>query len=298
MKGKMPGPPLQDVLCELVDSLVSDDWCRLSTEDGSRHYYEIGFEAAEAGRKRNADFRILEWPAREPISPLAEWYSRSQVAGKHPDYVQQARRRLESLGVPPSVIDGFVQAEFDFTGWRWNDSATPEQRLEALHFFMQALNIPTQIGPTAEMDHGEQNEVEVGRQKWFLRELAAKFRRLVNEISAHDPLDFHDPQLEEASRCFLYGFYRATIVLSAEAVDECLKEATGKRDGSYRDRVKTAFLKCKLGEDYKLLAEPTETLFDKRNRVVHHKWNPTEDEAGQILGMAKKVVDHLKAGLC
>ena len=135
VKGRMPGPPLHDVLSDLVDRLVSDDWCRFSTEDGSRHYYEIGFEAAEAGRTGDADFRILEWPAPEPISPLVEWYSRSQVAGKHPAYVLQARRRLEALGVPPTAIDGLEQGEFDFTGWRWNASATREQRYEALHFY-------------------------------------------------------------------------------------------------------------------------------------------------------------------
>ena len=294
MEVRMPGPPLADVFSELVDRLVSDDWCRFSTGDGSRHYYEIGFEAAQAGRAGNADFQVLEWPVPNPISPLAEWYSRSQVASKHPDYVQQARRRLESLGVPSAAIDAVEQGGFDFNGWRWNDSATRDQRYEALHFFLQALIIYRQKVSTAEIDHGEQNEVEAGRQKFFLREVAAKFRRLLNEIWAHDPLDFHHPQLEEASRCFLYGFYRATIVLGAEAVDECLKEATDKRDGSYRDRVKTAFWKGKLGEDYKLLGEPTETLFDKRHQVVHNNWNPTEDEAGQILGMAKRVVDHLK----
>jgi hypothetical protein len=297
MEGRMPGPPLCDVICELVDRLVSDDWCRFSTEDGSRHYYEIGFEAAEAGRSGNGDFRILEWPAPEPISPLAEWYSRSQVAGKHPDYVQQARRRLESLGVPPAVIDGFVQAEFDFTGWRWNDSATPEQRLEALHFFMQALSIPPQKGPTAEVDHGELNEVEVGRQKWYLKELATKFRRLVSECSAHDPLDFHDPQLEEASRCFLYGFYRATIVLSAAAVEKYLKEATGKKSGTYPALVDFALWSGKLGANEEFLAGPTKALFEKRNHVVHDNWNPPEHEAGEILGVARKVVDHLKASL-
>jgi hypothetical protein len=294
---RMSQHSLANVLSELVDRLVADDWCRFSTGDGSRHYYEIGFEAAHAGRTGDADFRVLEWPAPNPISPLAEWYSRSQVASKHPDYAQQARRRLESLGVPSAAIDGVEQGDFDFNGWRWNDSATRDQQFEALQFFLQALNIRGQKVSTAEIDHVEQNEVDAGRQKLFLQEVAAKFRRLLDEISAHDPVDCHDPTLEEASKCFLYGFYKATIVLSAEAVDECLKKATDKRDGSYRDRVKTAFCQGKLGKNYKDLGQPTEALFDKRRDVVHNYWRPTEDEAGQILGMAKKVVDHLKAGL-
>ena len=163
---------------------------------------------------------------------------------------------------------------------------------------MQALNIPPQKGPTAEMDHAELNEVEVGRQKWYLKELATKFQRLVNECSAHDPLDFHDPQLEEASRCFLYGFYRATIVLSAAAVEKHLKEATGnKKSGTYEDLVDFAFWQGKLGASHEDLAGPTVVLFKKRNNVVHNNWNPPEDEAGQILGIARKAVDHLKASL-
>ncbi len=297
MEVRMSQRSLADALSELVDRLVSDDWCRFSTRDGRRHYYEIGFEAAQAGRAGNADFQVLEWPVPSPISPLAEWYSRSQVASKHPDYVQQARRRLESLGVPSAAIDRVEQGGLDFNGWRWDDSATCDQRREALQFFLQALNIKGQKVSAVEIDHGEQNEVDIGRQKFYLQELAAKFRRLLSEISAHDPLEFHDPQLEEASRCFLYGFYRATVVLSAEAVDECLKEATGKTDGSYGDRVEFAFWKGKLGANRKLLAEPTKDLFNMRNDVVHNHRNPTEDEAGQILGMAKNVVDHLKADL-
>jgi hypothetical protein len=296
MEGRA-GPPLGDVICELVDRLVSDDWCRYSTKDGSRHYYEIGLEAAEARRSGNADFRVLEFPAREPVSPLAEWYTRSQVAGKHPDYVQRARRRLESLGVPPAVIDGFEEGEFDFKGWHWNASATREQRIEALHFLYQALKIPPQEGTAAEMDDGGLNEVEVGRQKWYLNELARKFQRLVNEGSALDPLDFHDPQLEEASRCFLYGFYRATIVLSAAAVEKYLKEATGKKSGTYPALVDFALWSGKLGANEEFLAGPTKVLFEKRNDVVHNNWNPPEQEAGEILGVARKVVDHLKASL-
>ena len=66
---------------------------------------------------------------------------------------------------------------------------------------------------------------------------------------------------------------------------------------AYGDRVDFAFLSGELGADRKLLAEPTKDLFKKRRDVVHNHWNPTEDEAGQILGIAKKVVDHLKANL-
>jgi HEPN domain-containing protein len=289
----MPGPPLPDVISELVDRLVADDWCRFSTEDGTRHYYEIGFEASAAGRSGNAEFPILECPAPKPLSPFAEWYSRSQVASAHPDYVQRARRDLETLGVPPAAIDGFIQGEFDFAARRWYESASREQRVEALRCFLQALKISEYDGSVPRMDLGEQDELEVGRQKMYLREICSKYRKILSRGAGLDPVSFHDPQLEEACRCYLYGFYRASIVLSAAAVEVSLKRCLGKEVDSY----------CKYGELVndaeaagKLIghiAESAREISCSRNRVAHSMSEPENDKALLVLGLAKEVVNYL-----
>lgn len=107
---RMPGPPLPVILRELVDRICSDDWHRLSTEEGSKFYYIVGEEAAQAHRDNLLSFKVSEFPSRKSAAtpqeprPLAGWVVRSQLAGEHPDYLQDARRRLEKAGVASTKI--------------------------------------------------------------------------------------------------------------------------------------------------------------------------------------------------
>src|SRR5437667_159349 len=102
---RMPGPDLPVVLRELVDRICADDWHRLSTQDGAKFYYVVGEEAAQLHRDGPLHFAISEFPGAGPsdgpkqAGPIAEYILHSQVAAKHPNYLQRARRRLEQAGV-------------------------------------------------------------------------------------------------------------------------------------------------------------------------------------------------------
>lgn len=54
-------------------------------------------------------------------------------------------------------------------------------------------------------------------------------------------MEFADPQLEEASRCYLYGFSRAAVVLAVAAVETQLKRVTVKDwFEKYKELIETA----------------------------------------------------------
>ena len=79
-----------------------------------------------------------------------------------------------------------------------------------------------------EMDQEEAWEVDVVRQKLCLSEVATLYQKIVHKWEQLDRLTFSDPQLEEASRAYLYGCYRAAVVLSASALEKHLKHIEGQ----------------------------------------------------------------------
>jgi hypothetical protein len=50
-----------------------------------------------------------------------------------------------------------------------------------------------------------------------------------------------------------------------------------------------------LSKDPKDFAEPAKIVFKMRNDVVHKKWLPKEDDAGEIFAIARKVGDFLQS---
>jgi hypothetical protein len=291
MKGRMPGPALPDVVRELVDRLVSDDWCRFSTEDENRYYYEIGFEACEAGRSGNADFRILEWPVPEQLSPLSEWYVRSQLASKHPPYLQQARKQLEHAGVDPDAVDRWIDSETNRPDFKFRPDIPKEKRLELLSQYLQAERVyDASRNRPFQLDEERKGTIERGRQKLYLQELCNKFAEMVDRGGELEPLYFRDVQLEEASKCYLFGFLRASVVLAAAAVESHLKRATGIDKFKYYEQlVDTAFMGGLLTS---ALSTAAKHIFDTRNTIVHKNGDAREC-AAEILSLAREVVDHL-----
>jgi hypothetical protein len=125
----------------------------------------------------------------------------------------RARRRLEAAGVPSETIERhlrqgieyFYRGGFEdfFKELRFRDSVSAKERLEALTKFLDAWGIQFSRKGSEELDETEKQEVEVGRQKLFLKEVARKYEKMVDRGAALDPVSFRDVQLEEASRCYL-----------------------------------------------------------------------------------------------
>lgn len=99
-----------------------------------------------------------------------------------------------------------------------------EKCLDLVLSFLEALRVS--LGAT-NLDYEEAREVAVVRGKLCLREVVRKYSKIVDKWEQLDPLPFDDPQLEEASKAYLYGFYRSSVVLSASALEKHLKRAAG-----------------------------------------------------------------------
>jgi hypothetical protein len=217
---------------------------------------------------------------------------RSQVAGEHPNYLQHAKRRLEKAGVRAEAIDRFLTGERNgpdlLKGWRADDEG-----LETLSHFLEAWQVFSSRGRVPVLGDDDAAEVEIARGKMYLQEICRKYGKMVERGTELEALSFEDPQLEEASRCYLYGFYRAAIVLSASAVESRLKVITGQVWlDNYPELFKGAASRGALNPES---ADWALHVFRQRNKIAHDAWKPQYDDAKEILGIARKIVRELQS---
>ena len=283
----MPGPRLPTVLREVVDKLLADDWCRCSTQDEKQVYYVLGFNNHLAHVSGETQYPVSEFPMPKQPGPLGEWLARSQVAGTHPNYLERARLRLQQAGVSATAIEGFLFGHTTFSSLPFPDAMPLEQRLALLTQYLEAFRASKGFEHMVHLDRDEIEETRIAREKLCLREISTKYEKIVDRWEQLDPLPLAEPQLEEASRAFLYGFYRASIVLSASALEMQLKRSTG-RDWleTYRKLVEEAVRRGKLNE---ASAVGAKHVFQWRRAVVHENAAPTHDDAKEVLSLARKV---------
>lgn len=296
------------VLRELAETLIKDDWARWSTGDDTSFYYIVGMKAHQ--RDQDGDHHLsLSIGNGRPVSVVGEHQVHAQVAslkgGEH--YVRQARARLEAAGIEPVLIDRFLErfeagdVETAFEGWHVNVPGT--DRLDALINFMQALAIRRGAAiETFGTDAERKRELDLALEKVYLEQLARLFEGVVRRAGGLDTLAVSDAQLNEASRCYLYGFFRATVLLSAGAVEKCLKEALclGERDHvEYKPLVADAVSMGKLGTPTRIGVEPVladyaRDIFAQRNLVAHRGQEPPSHAAAELLVKAREVVEFVR----
>jgi hypothetical protein len=260
--------------------------------------------------KREDDFPVSEFPLPTLVEPLGDHVARSQLAERR-DYLKEAIRDLKAAGVPESAIHSFLEALRDLkaagvsesalhslndkiAGFRnyWKPSVAPEESYRLLGNLFVAWRLSMSRPGTLDIDEPElsqsEREITTARQKLALQEITTKYAKMDYRWEGLAPLPFVDPQFAEATRCFLYGFCRAAIVLSASALEDRLKRITGiVRAGSYAELVEAAQHKAGFGEDIKGHAEQ---VFRKRNDVVHESWKPDRDSASGVLVQARMVL--------
>lgn len=287
---------LPAVMQNIAERIVADDWFERESADGSQSYYVIGQSAYwddVNGGYHYIDCLVTPGPE---TGPLAEYLVRSQVARGHPDYLKRSRKRLEQAGAPPAAIDRLVAGDreaagelLEFAMENIRRCGESDEKWMAFSHFLEALAITRcreqgRLVKT-ELDQEEVQEVDLAREKQCLKELVSQYGKIVNRWEQLDPLPFDDPQLEEATRCFLYGFYRAAVVLSASALEGRLKRITGiVRADSYRELLEAAQHKAGFGEE---IEGHVREVFSKRNDVVHESWKPDRDSASGVLVQAR-----------
>ncbi|HYL36785.1 MAG TPA: DUF4145 domain-containing protein [Bryobacteraceae bacterium] len=281
---------------EITKSLLRDDWCRISTEDGTRKYYIVGCDDQAADLGAEVNFSRFEFPIPTKHGPFTEWAVRSQLADNNRlSYLKRARKNLERAGVPTTAIDRFVAGETDdLSDWTFDPVLSVEERLRLCSNFFQAVRLNYLDAESVELDCDETAETNIAREKLCLEEVTNKYSKIVDRWEQLQRLSFDDPQLQEASKTFLYGFYRASVMLCASAVETQLKrlaKSAPERAGAF-ELIDTAE-KAKLIEPD--LARHARDLFSSRNRVAHDNRDPSQDRAKEVLGVARMLLSKLQA---
>ena len=290
-----PGPRLPVVLKEITEKLLQDDWYRVSTEDGTRKYYIVGCADQAADMDGEEDFSRFEFPILAKPGPLSQWAVCSQLADNKPaTFLKGARQKIERAGVPPAAIDCFLAGETDdLSDWKFRQEVSADERARLLSNFFQAARLSFPDAQSVELDSDEIKEANIAREKICLGQLTNRYSKIVDRWEQLKSFPFDDPQLEEASRTFLYGFYRASVVLCASAVETQLKHlgpSAPAVDGP-SSLIQSAEAAKLIGRN---LADIAKDLFWFRNRVVHDNLEPSYDEAKTRLGVARMLVGKLR----
>ena len=290
---------LPSVIRGLVERLMEDDWIRFRSEDGADVYYVIGADAwgreVEQGRSANMEIR-----ASSKVSILGEHLVRAAIAAAASDkYVKRAGERLGKSGITVEQVTTFLAHPCGGNDRTQDSIFAPSSGngLDAIIEYLEAVLAVRVIRGELELDPDLRGQVAVAREKLYLREMAERYSKVVKRSELLEPLGFADPQLEEASRCYLYGFYRAAIVLAAAALESHLKTRLGVHElETYNRLVHDAWIQGLLGEDL-ALAEASKKVFSQRTKVVHLEAAPVKEDAEELITLARRVVAHLVESL-
>ena len=220
-----------------------------------------------------------------------------RAAGNRVGYLKRERRRLERAGVSAEAVERFFDDDADDPRVLYPPSIRlRDDKLkfmaEFLFPFFEALVVSRR--GLFELDEEQRREVASAREKLCLRELARKYGKIVDKWEQLDSLPFDDPQLEEATKAYLYGFYRASVVLSASALEARLKRsAGGDRERTYWRLVEDAAVSLAMTP---IEIEQTKGVFRFRNKVAHEGHNPSHDEAGEALCKTRDLLTRILSG--
>ncbi len=309
----MPTFELPLVFRDIADKLIADDWFKVMSDDGLHSYYVIG--AMDYSAERASGARWLKSAATTcgDAGPLAESFVRSQVADRR-DYLNSSRKQLEEAGGSTSKIDRMITYGQESVLARWIDGdqealpdelhdlfgvemadMTPKQWTTVIHF-LDALAITKSEDPYDKIRwalEGDAQERKTAREKICLREISTKYQKIVERWERLEPLLFDDLQLFEASKAYLYGFYRAAVLLSAAAIEKQLQRIAGsKGERSYRELVYDVAAHKTFD---RVWIDQARAVSVTRNKVAHDDYEPSRDEAYSVLINARDVLTKIHA---
>lgn len=133
-------PSLAELVQDVAEKIIADDWLEYESEDGSRSYYVIGADAywdhVGTGPGTAQDYTLCLVERQPRIGPLAEHTVRSQVAGgRRGEYLKRERRRLERAGISAATIDRFISGDIDELTALFPETMPREAALELVASF-------------------------------------------------------------------------------------------------------------------------------------------------------------------
>lgn len=276
------GSGLEVAVREVVTALLAGDWARFSHESDGRFYYVIRESDRLALMAAGRDWDGVCIQQARTQSDFEDWYVRAVLAEPPSDHFDKARKAMKKVGLDSNLIDAVITAA------NAADSAQELRKVvteslpqmvtgdvaDVWHLlsFLEAVRIKGTKSGHLFLSDAERQTLRGAFELRFLKELAERFPKVVGRASEFDDcLSFYSPQLREAVRCYLYGFFSAAILVSAAALDVRLN-AVAHVDGivPYPVLVAAVFgVAGVLGHD-PVLAAALEELFRYRNDVAHH----------------------------
>ena len=286
---------LPGVVKEIASALIDGDWTRYADDSGEHFYYVIREQdhSVEVQNRRPFGSMVVF----EKVDPgyFEQWYMRAAFAAESPDYLEKARKQLAAAGVDPQFfhdVSAALQSDSETAIGevfeRWSSRRITDERLEALLAILGAIRIARTRSGQLMFSESDRPALLHALEARFLRELTELFPKLVKRAAGFDWLSFTDPRVQEASRCYVYGFLRAAVLVSTSALEERLKEVTGHdRLPSYNALVDSAFGQNGICRRDHPRANALKDLFKLRNDIAHDGLNPTHEQAVNALDLVR-----------
>ena len=297
-------PSLPEAFQEIVARLLDDDWSRHVSDDGTRVYYIIGDRWSEDEEQPPPVSFQTQSPRVGVVARGDEHLARATLSSAAPLDTEYERvfGELRKSGIDPDEVLAFFRSLPSLDSTDDVAQAFPPSMVgigDDLDKMKAVLDLfSLDIAESTLDEDGKTNSagplrVREAAERIHLKEIAERYKKIIARIGRLDAVPVSEPQLAEATRCFVYGFYRGAIVLGAAALEMRLKEMTEQKWlESYRTLVDNARAAGYLGSD-SALVDACNAVFDKRHLVVHKGHQPDHDEAHESLVLVRKVITHL-----
>lgn len=304
------------VLRDVIQLLLAGDFECVETKTGSSVGYVFG--VAEVERRLGVTVPRSARKRTTATTPLGEAVYRGLVGEASPKKLVTTRRRLIAEGVPPELLDEIEAARGKpkskatsvlLRAYEFGAGSVDDPRFEDWQDYFESAIVERLLTPEQMIALAAGQWEQVGADIEFLlvEELGKRLNKVPKRLSTLPYLGFANTLLAEATRCWLYGYNRAAVVLSASAVEVCFKENLGlvamerlQQDAnvrrlSYPQLVDAASERGILrirskALDKRSLNRLTKAIFQLRNDVAHEGADPGHEKAGIVLTVAREVV--------
>ena len=286
---------LPAVAKEVVLALLDGDWTRYADDSGTHCYYIIreGDHSIEVKNCR-AFHNLLVFKKHEP-GAFENWYTRAALAEETPDHLARARKQVVEAGVDPAFLDAVIEAtDLGATLKELMPQFVRNDNWDALIAVLEAVRIERILERQIFVSQSDQPELREALEARFLRELIERFPKVVKRAAGFDWLPFSDSQLREAIRCYLYGFFRAAILMAMAALESRLKKIAGvERLENYEMLVDSVFGDAGVCGKEAARASALKDLFQYRNKVAHEGKEPKREDAEKTLVLVRSTIEIL-----
>jgi len=292
---------LPGVVREIVSAILDGDWTRYADDTGKHFYYIVRERDHAEEIQSHRAFNNLFLLGVSQAGAFEDWYIRAALAEEPLDRLAQFRKRVVAAGIDPTFLDEVVAASRSADSQedirKVLDEWMPRfvtQKLDGLNALLEALRVDRIRQRQIFLSDSDRPSIRAALEMRFLRELAERFPKVVKRASEFDWLSFSDPQVREASRCYLYGFFRAAVLVSASALEDRLKTATGiEALERYDALVDSAFGVAGVCGSDPARALALKELFRLRNRIAHSGVEATQEDAARALDLVRETFENL-----